>query len=229
MKFLLHLFENYSQQEISQKIPRKLLPNIMMASIFPFNFTLAHAFAYLGTSHLLEKLMAISKMHKIPLLLTQDYFSKTPLDIAIEQTNTTLINLMINALILTPPPLQGISHNFLDNFLILLKMRIPNLDNLLDSRLIEPPGEKPELGVYSKHSKTKAFNSLDVSFEEYEAMLDINKKNNQQNLKACKLQIKVLDIPHILAPEINFLRKLISLSSHHPIFASEGAFYFYIY
>ena len=148
----------------------------MQDSIFPLDISLTHAFCYANNSQSLEKLVLLSKNYNTPLYLTKDIFGVTALDIAISQTNTTLINLIVNALIYSPPPLQGISSNFIDNIQKLLEMRISHLGDLIDSRLIEAQGEKPSLGVYSNNPKNKAFNSLDISHIEYEEMLEINPK-----------------------------------------------------
>ena len=221
MKYTLDILKNLSVDEIKKKINKEILSKWMRDSIFPLDFSLLHVFVYTKNFESLKKLFKLCQFFKVHLNLFKDFSNKTALDIAISNKNRSLMNLIVSALINCPPPLQIMPSNFSKNIMNLLEMGIPNLGKLIDSRLLECPGQKPDFGAFkNNYCEKTTVNSLDISEKQLDIPLGIGK--NELNSKCCEIEIMVLDIPNILCLDTNFVSMLIKMKSNSQIFASKG-------
>ena len=218
---ILQIFEEIENPlDISNQLKKIYMDDLSILNhmkIAPLNLTLFHYFVYSENRNCLLKLLKIAKLNDISLDLIPDVFNMTPLDIAISTQNRTFTSSIVNYCISKPQKINSFC-NFSENFLKLVQMDIPRINELLDSRLISI---EPLYEIYSDSisgNQTKSFDTYLITQEEYEQIMNLE---NKETIKNSLCEFLILDMPNALSIENNILQHIKELSSEHPIFESE--------
>ena len=226
---ILEIFENEENLEVINEKLNEIYGNdfsiLNTMRIHPFNQTLLHYFVYLENLNNLTKFLKISKRNRISLDISTDVFNLTPFDIALKTENRTISSKLVEFCIISPPKLNCFQ-NFTENFQKLVEMQIPRIHELIDSRIFDiTPKENEIYSEYLSESKTQCFNSLAITNEQLNLMMNNDLKRKTAAIKSSLCEFKVLDMSNALDFDCLILRTIRTLPSNHPIYESEAIDY----